>query len=465
MKLLFVPKFSYSISKTFPPKYRYFLLAFGILSTAAFATINAFLVGYDVVTITSTNFNSTPVSDLPMWYTGSGTFGCFQHQFQLGDTFRTNISAFSYKIFDVGSSQPSQSETGGLPAGAGFLYAKQDLSACDVDQFEITVKPGDRLITATATIICPPPLTFWAVASWSYSNHAIIGSRAVAAFPLNSLARAITDGVRNIMGEAYGDISNRLYVTNGTTHPFQQIYKVIAQGNPNCDLSPPFQCVIPSFTSYNAIGNVDHKILGATDIAADEANLYNVINVFYGAVRLDLGHWTPDNLFTNTTSFRQLVRVTSSANPAFRAVATTQGMAYANSTDPPAPDVPTPSAVIQIPYTCSIMQRKPIGSFAISVLSATLSMFLGTWGLMIAILSYIVDNNQEANSCESHSQCLLSLKSEKQVHSLLASVVHDPQRVKILEGKCRLGANDDLSPRRPSQSWIKLRPSYEGHEM
>ncbi|KAJ7216687.1 hypothetical protein C8J57DRAFT_1032590, partial [Mycena rebaudengoi] len=70
-----------------------------------------------------------------------------------------------------------------------------------------------------------------------------------------------------------------------------------------------------------------------------------------------------------------------------------QGMAYANSTDPHPADVPTPPAVVQIPYICNIMQRKPIWSFAVSVLSATLSMFLSIWGLMIAILSFIVGKN------------------------------------------------------------------------
>jgi hypothetical protein len=37
--------------------------------------------------------------------------------------------------------------------------------------------------------------------------------------------------------------------------------------------------------------------------------------------------------------------------------------------------------------------------------------------------------------------------------------------VKMLEERCYLGANQDLGPRRPSRSWMKLRPSYEGHEM
>ncbi|KAF8183560.1 hypothetical protein K438DRAFT_1766846 [Mycena galopus ATCC 62051] len=221
------------------------------------------------------------------------------------------------------------------------------------------------------------------------------------------------------------------------------------------------------------MGNIDLNILGATDIAGDEQNLYSVINVFYAGVRLDLGHWTADNLFTNTTSFRQLVLITSSANPAFRAVATTQGMAYASSTDPPQPDVPTPPAVIQIPYTCNIMQRKPIGSFAINVLSATLSMFLGTWGLMIAILSFIVGKNPGGASPAGFTQCCKFMRvaqskpaaiEQRKVVRFMVSLRHDPQSVKILEESGRLGANEDLGPTRPSVSGVKVRPCYEDME-
>ena len=104
--------------------------------------------GYDVISITTTHFNSTlELGRLPMWYSAGTTFGCYPHEFQLGDTFRTNISAFSYSIFDVKASE----STGGSPVQGGFLYANEDLSSCDVDQYEITVKPGDRLITSTAS--------------------------------------------------------------------------------------------------------------------------------------------------------------------------------------------------------------------------------------------------------------------------------------------------------------------------
>ncbi|KAF8205171.1 hypothetical protein K438DRAFT_532743 [Mycena galopus ATCC 62051] len=392
--------FGYSITKPFPRRYRYGLLAFAGLSAAAFMTINVFLVGYEVISITTPDFNSTHAAGLQIWQSEGSSSGCNPHQFQLGDAFRTNISAFSYSIFDVES---SESAAGVSPIAGGFLYSNEVISVCDVDQYEIAVKPGDRLITVTATVQCPSPLGFRAVTSWSYSNHGILGSLSAGTFPTDSMARAIMDGMTNISTEAYQDIYNKLYTTNGTTGISQEIYTVLAEGQPSCDTSPPFSCVVPPFSLYNAIGNTDLNILpGPADVAADEVNLYNVINVFYAAVRLDLGHWTADNVFTNTTSFAQLVPVTNSSNSAFRSIATSKGMAYTNSSSPMPANVPTPPAVIQIPYTCNVMQRKPTGSFIVSVLSATLSMFLGAWGLIIAILSAIVRRNTGANTCEHH---------------------------------------------------------------
>ncbi|KAF8205170.1 hypothetical protein K438DRAFT_1757160 [Mycena galopus ATCC 62051] len=398
--------FGYSITKPFPRRYRYGLLAFAGISAAAFITINVFLAGYEVISITTPDFNSTHAAGLQIWQSEGSSSGCNPHQFQLGDAFRTNISAFSYSIFDVES---SESAAGVSPVAGGFLYSNEVISVCDVDQYEIAVKPGDRLITVTAsplqpfrlvqdahptqaTVQCPSPLGFRAVTSWSLS---------AGTFPTDSMARARMDGITNISTEAYQDIYNKLYTTNGTTGISQEIYTVLAEGQPSCDSSPPFSCVVPPFSWYNAIGNTDLNILpGPADVAADEVNLYNVINVFYAAVRLDLGHWTADNVFTNTTSFAQLVPVTSSSNSAFRSVATTQGMAYTNFSSPMPANVPTPPAVIQIPYTCNVMQRKPTGSFIVSVLSATLSMFLGAWGLIITILSAIARRNTRGNKCE-----------------------------------------------------------------
>ncbi|KAJ7656504.1 hypothetical protein DFH06DRAFT_991761, partial [Mycena polygramma] len=388
----------YSITKPFPKTYSYFLLVFGILSAGFFAVTNVFLAGYDVISITATPLNFTPGSRLPMWQwrAGSNPFGCRPYQFQLGDTFRTNISAFSYSIFDV---RNPTSGSGNATIEGGFSYANQELSSCDVEQYQISVKPGDRLIACSVSIHCPP-LGFRAVTSWSYSNHVLVGSLPAGMFPPNSLARAINDGMRNISGEAYMDIYNKLYVT--LTDPPQYVYKVIAAG-PICDT--PSACAIPTFSTYNAIGNSDLNVSPTpSSIAADVGNLLNVITVFYAAVRLDLGHWTGDNVFTNTTSFKQLIRNTDGVNTIFRQVATSKGMAYANLPAPLSVNVSTSPAVIQIPYTCNITQRKPIGSFIVSVISATLSMFLGTWGAVGAILSIIVRRNPRGE-CQAGPTC------------------------------------------------------------
>ncbi|KAJ6464773.1 hypothetical protein C8R47DRAFT_991824, partial [Mycena vitilis] len=386
----------YSLTKPFPRKFSYFLLFFGILSAAAFVVTNIFLAGYDIISISANHLDFLPGSRLPMpqWRLGRDQLGCLPYLFHLGDVFRTNISAFSYSIFDVNS--PA---SGNGPIYGEFPYTNQEMSSCDVEQYQVSVKPGDRLVACSASIYCPK-LGFRAVTSWSYSNHALVGSLPAGTFPLKSLARAITDGMRNISEEAYQDIYNKRYVT--LTEPPQYVYKVIAEG-PICD--PPSLCVSPKFPTYNAISNTNLDVSSTpSSIAADEGNLLNVVAIFYAAVRLDLGHWTGNNIFTNTTSFKQLIRNTDSANTTFRAVATSKGMAYSNSPAPRSANVSTPPAVIQIPYRCNVKRRKSIGSFIVSVVSGTLSMFLGTWGVVIAVLSTIVRRSPRGE-CRNGSIC------------------------------------------------------------
>ncbi|KAF8145048.1 hypothetical protein K438DRAFT_567080 [Mycena galopus ATCC 62051] len=142
-----VLNFDYPITKPFPRSWCHGLLAFGLLSTAAFAAVNVFLVGYDVVSITipDRNFNTTNGGILP-WSTGSN-LACEPHQFQLGDTFRTNQSAFSYTIADV---QPDNFTKPSTIIG-GVSYSNIVLN-CDVVRYEVVIKPGDLYITATASI-------------------------------------------------------------------------------------------------------------------------------------------------------------------------------------------------------------------------------------------------------------------------------------------------------------------------
>ncbi|KAJ7796222.1 hypothetical protein B0H14DRAFT_2390849, partial [Mycena olivaceomarginata] len=84
-------------------------------------------------------------------------------------------------------------------------------------------------------------------------------------------------------------------------------------------------------------------------------------------------------------------------------------------------------------YTCNVMRRNPGGSFIVSVLSATLSMFLRTWGVIVTVLSFIVRRNPGVR-CGSAS-CLarrfpepvrsnLSAKCDHYVEILLVLTLH-----------------------------------------
>ncbi|KAJ7626858.1 hypothetical protein FB45DRAFT_749982 [Roridomyces roridus] len=352
---------AYPITKPFSKTSGRFLLAFGIFGMAGFMVLNVFLVGYDIVTITSTNYNTTS-GRMGFWDTTNGHFGCQPHQFQLGDSFRTNISAFSYSVFDV---MPSTADS---TRGGAFSYAANDLSSCDVSEYQIVVTPGDRLITTSASIQCPPPLNFQAVTSWSYSNHDIVGTLVVDAVRWECRRR-----------ELYKTTTNDGEVDS------QEVYKVTAQGQPNCSTSAPFACTIPVFSWYNAIGNTDLNILGgdrngAASVLADENNLYNVVTMFFYAVRLDLSELTLDPILTHSYSGIYQHHIVQT-------ICRTQGIAYVNDTAPPPDTTRTSSSVIQIPYTCNVTRRKPNASFAVSVISASLSMFLGAWGALVAILA------------------------------------------------------------------------------
>ncbi|KAJ7739018.1 hypothetical protein B0H16DRAFT_68610 [Mycena metata] len=181
-------RLQYPLTKPFSQKYCFLLLGFALVSVSILTTVNVFLVGYNVVSITTTNFHSPAGLRLP-WDSSSP---CAPHEFRLGDTFRTNISAFSYSIFDV----QLPDDIGGNPMPQGsFSYAENDLSQCDVTEYEITVRPGDRLITASTAIQCKAPLAFQASTSWSFSNHEQVGAIAAGTFPENSLARAITNAM------------------------------------------------------------------------------------------------------------------------------------------------------------------------------------------------------------------------------------------------------------------------------
>ncbi|KIJ65782.1 hypothetical protein HYDPIDRAFT_151393 [Hydnomerulius pinastri MD-312] len=399
MKFEGLISFNYPITRPFTQRWRYAsyaLLAFAVTSLVGLAALNVALVGYDVVSTVSSNFNASQVLPWTLSWENSNQ-GCQSHFFQLGDSFRTNTSAFTYTIYNV-MAAPGQSVTLSSSAQGSFSYSNNTLGDCDVDAIEITVSPGDRSVTAQASLACPN-LGFNASTSWSYTNHAVIGTVPSGMFPDNSLPRAILDAMTGFGSDAYLPIYNTQYITQNTS-PSGQLYKVTVSFQPNLvgDTEPPQLAV----TWYNGISQIDLSIVANTDnyaqvVVASTATLINLAQAMYSAIRIDVGHWTPNNIFTSPAVFN--ASIIPGTPYATQGIDLQKPLAYVNQTLPPSSDTPTPPAVIQIQYICNIRQMKTPGSLFMSVVSATLSMFLSAWGLVTAIMATLARDGPGANSC------------------------------------------------------------------
>ncbi|KAH7929542.1 hypothetical protein BV22DRAFT_1102355 [Leucogyrophana mollusca] len=386
MKVDVLVSFGYPITRPFAQRWRYapyILLAFAILTFCALAALNTALVGYDVVSVASSNFNESQQLSWTLSWEDSDQ-GCQSHLFQLGDTFRTNTSAFTYTIFNVVSKYPN-----GYSQGS-FLYSNNTLSECDVSMIELIVSPGDRSVTAQGSVDCSP-LGFQASTSWSFTNHAIVGTIPPSVFAENSLARVIVDAMNGFGNDAYDPIYNGEYIVEPST----QLYKVTALFQPGCSTSPSdcaSQSPNISISWYNGISQASLAIVANTTtyasvVVANTTTLQNLAQAFYAAIRLDVGHWTPNNIFTNTTAFAASIGAGESY--ADETLAAGKPLAYGNLTSTNLTLTPTPPSVISIQYTCNIRRIKTPGSLFMNVASATLSMFLTAWGLLTAIMAAV----------------------------------------------------------------------------
>ncbi|KAF9059852.1 hypothetical protein BDP27DRAFT_1237851, partial [Rhodocollybia butyracea] len=376
------------------------VLAFsGIAVFTLLVILNSYLVGYDVVSITTDSFNFSAAAPWIASLSYNSSLVCQPHTFSLGDVFRTNISAFPYVIYNVmDASRPDQIDT-------QLQYANSYLESCDVIETSVEVSPGDRKLSLLASISCPPPLSFEASTTWSYSNHPVIGTVNPSTFSSNSTTTAVLTAMTEFGGTAYNGIYSHHYFTIPTeTANSVALRSVIFQAIPSC-ISASSSCVRPhvNITFGNAIDQPTLQIVsGGPDLAGtsvDLGDLYNVLEVFYHAIRIDLGKWTPDNIFTNTTAFNHSLSWTPGigVNETFIQIANTQGMLYAATTnllDSSPANPPSSLATIRTQYTCQTLQRKSPGTMVISVLTASLSMFLAIWGVSLSLIGFIADRTR-----------------------------------------------------------------------
>jgi len=342
--------------------------------------------------------------------------GCQSHIFQVGDSFRTNISAFTYSIDNV--MLPSVSAKDSYGAQGSFAYSSNSLAECDVTAIELVVLPGDRSVEANVAITCSS-LGFEAGTSWTYTNWRPFGTLSPSTFPEHSLARVILDVLHGFGRDAYKPIYHQRYVSRNSDPP-GQLYKVTALFVPSCPTCDSETPNIP-ITWYNAIALSDLSLVAdlvnyQKIVEAEPLTLQNLGQVLYAAVRLDLGHWTPNNILTNKSALN--AAVIPGREYANETIASDKAPAYTNLTSPPSADVSTPPAVAQMQYACTVKQMKGGGSMFMSVSSATLSMFLSAWGALTAILASVARGRAGANTCTACGELDTSVDNLKRKSSI-----------------------------------------------
>ncbi|EIM86560.1 uncharacterized protein STEHIDRAFT_121476 [Stereum hirsutum FP-91666 SS1] len=402
--------FEYPVTRPFSHRWKYanwFLLIFGVLSLVGLSAVNVDLVGYDVVSTNSDNFNMTDaLSWLESWKGKSD--GCQTHQFQLGDTFRTNTSAFTYKITNI--------VTQNKDVQGSFVYANNTLEDCDVTEVQTSVSLGDRQVEVVAAINCSAR-GFEASTSYAYTNHDVIGTISASTFPENSLPRAILDQMKAFGQDAYTPIYDGQYVlaeniTTSRTHNVgDPLYKVIATFVPYCADDNTTICDTRpeewELTMYNGIAQSDLSIVADASNCEDAVKasldtLLNYVQVFYAGIRLDLGHWTPNNIFTNVTAINDTIYDPvdpATGSQASIARSSNTGLAYVNLTSPPTADVASPPAVAKLQYICSTRRIKAPGTLFMSVATSTLSMFITAWAILTTAMAMMAKRTIGANTC------------------------------------------------------------------
>jgi len=231
--------------------------------------------------------------------------------------------------------------------------------------------------------------------------------------------------------DAYQPIYDGYYVFNGSS-PTQLLYRVTTLFTP-LNNSVNDQEPSLSISWYNGISLTNLSIVANTGnyaqtVTAGTSTLQNLAQALYASIRLDLGHWTANNILTNKLAYDAVIQPGQSF--ADSTLSSNTAPAYVNFTSPPAADVSTPPSVAQMQYTCTVRQMKTGGSMFMSVAAATLAMFLSAWGAITAILSSVARNGSGANTCAecggagvshgSSRQADLSTSSGQPDHNLLA---------------------------------------------
>ena len=173
--------------------------------------------------------------------------------------------------------------------------------------------------------------------------------------------------------------------------------------NASCAVNPPqfsiyaAAIVYPNTTilSYDSTSPIDPVWNPWVFDNDTQLAIYNLIQTVYACIRIDLGNPSSNNFILNPAAINGTISPTFPLTQA-------NGEAFSNSSlyvvwatwlqyRPPV-TVSGP-ATIQVVYPCQFQKLKSLGSLAISVLVATLSMFSTGWGIFMLLATAVAKRN------------------------------------------------------------------------
>ncbi|KAG9016973.1 hypothetical protein FRB93_009503 [Tulasnella sp. JGI-2019a] len=360
------------------------------------------LTGFETITIAQGNFTNQPPH---RWYNSLGYASpeteCDPHIFNVGDSFTTNYTLFTWTILSVYDEAPVGFNRTNLRKSS-VAYNGTNLDNCDFATIRITADPSAWVATFMGTVVCnityfPVVLsTTWTMNLASYGPNDM---SVVTPFYIDPVAY-VADMLMYAGGDLFSSMKAALSATNNTGTAAMslvlessiRLVPLVFCHNPrlgsidsSCTQVPPDVTELLSLNllstdgTINTRGNVPRfPSLGAAE---------NALQVMLAAIRLDIGNTFPNNFMVNPDVINKTLSSTFTGQaPANFTVYSElfQNLKYLV----PLEIVSSQPAVIVTQYLCHVPRAKSVGQIIISVMVATLSMFSSGWAVFIMMSAY-----------------------------------------------------------------------------
>ncbi|KAJ7830353.1 hypothetical protein B0H14DRAFT_2515881 [Mycena olivaceomarginata] len=428
----FLPSLSYPVTRTFPGRI-FSSLAFGGAGVVLlFLTVlNAALAGYETVPSYNSNFNVTQ----DHWYDKflppaakpkPGSL-CDARLLSLGDTITTNYSMFEYSISAI-----DKANTG----NSGFSYEGWALDNCDMTSLFVNADANTFIIDFTAIVNCKangPQIqqgnsfditarTDWSVSYMAGSFGSPLGAqkalRNLQAGTFNESLDARGAVLNTLLDASGSEFADRTYfmlmLSNRTTPQVLSFQANFPWCPPSLGRDAPCATQVPPLNTtgiFEWLGN--GTLVSNAKLTNDTIGMvWNMVQVIYAAVRLDLGNPSQNNFLLNTSVIPEAIQSTfpqtypsqgdiSLPTESYVHSALVNDELFANFTDdtpgllPSLLPLSAPGpAVIDGVYLCRFQRAKSPGSAFIAVLVATLSTFSAVWGIFLTLAAAFVKQKE-----------------------------------------------------------------------